>query len=378
MTRCIRSVTHVFFRQAACVVVLAAASMAAARERWTPEEANAWYDKQEWLVGCNFGPSTAINQLEMWQADTFDPETIDRELGWAAAIGVNTARVFLHEVVWQNDPDGLFTRLDKFLELADKHGIKPMLVFFDGVWDPDPQAGPQRRPRWHVHNSGWVQSPGRVVLADDAKQDALEPYVVAVLKRYANDDRVLAWDLFNEPDNGNGNSYGPLELKNKDERAVRLVRKSFEWAREVAPTQPLTVGVWHQGPWDRPNELSQTQQAALELSDVISFHNYDGADKMAARIAELRPLGRPLICTEFMARGNGSTFEAILPLLKKEKVGAYCWGLVDGKTNTKYPWPTWQFPALEEPDPWHHEIFHTDGKPYSQTEVDLIKRLTGE
>ena len=362
------------------VTIATAASFIAgtcsAAERWTPERAKQWYEKQPWIVGCNFTPSSAINQLEMWQADTFDPKTIDRELGWAHDIGFNTVRVFLHDIPWRDDRDGFFERVDKFLEIAARHKIRSIVVFFDGVWDPDPQSGRQNRPRPGVHNSGWVQSPGRVVLADSAKQDALKPYVTDVLKRYSQDERVLAWDLFNEPDNPNDNSYGPLELKNKDEVAERLVRLSFDWARAVSPSQPLTVGVWRGPAWDKADALNLVHKAALELSDVISFHDYGKPDSMQGRIVELRKYGRPLICTEFMARGNGSTFEAILPILKKERVGAICWGLVDGKTQTKRSWSTWQTPILGEPTPWHHEVFHTDGRPYSKDEVKLIRELT--
>ncbi|HJQ81776.1 MAG TPA: cellulase family glycosylhydrolase [Lacipirellulaceae bacterium] len=360
---------------ALCVLWRPLAALAA--ERWTPERAAEWYAAQPWLVGCNFAPSSAINQLEMWQGETFDPETIDRELGWAKSIGFNTVRVFLHELPWQEDREAFFERVDKFLEISARHGIRPMIVLFDGVWDPDPQSGPQRRPRTGVHNSGWVQSPGRVVLADPKKQDALQPYVSDVIKRYANDERVLAWDLFNEPDNPNSNSYGPLELKNKDEVAARLVRLSFQWARAVRPSQPLTVGLWRLEHWDKPEQLNQVHRAAVELSDVISFHDYGKTDVTQRRIKELKTYGRPLLCTEFMARGNGSTFEGALPIFKKEKIAAYCWGLVDGKTNTKYPWSTWQMPSLGEPDPWHHEIFHTDGRPYRDAEVKLIRELTG-
>jgi hypothetical protein len=358
----------------ACLLLFA--QVASAAERWSAEQANEWYAQQPWLVGCNFAPSTAINQLEMWQADTFDPRSIDRELGWAASIGMNTVRVFLHDVPWRDDREGFFERVDEFLDICKKHKIRPMIVLFDGVWDPDPQSGPQRRPRTGVHNSGWVQGPGRVILSDPAKQDALKEYVTDVIKRYGQDDRVVVWDLFNEPDNPNANSYGPLELKNKDEMAERLVRKSFEWAREVGPSQPLTVGLWRGPAWDQPEKLNLTHRAALELSDVISYHNYEGPAEMRARIAELRKTGRPLLCTEYIARGNGSTFEAILPILKEEKIAAYNWGLVDGKTNTKYPWPTWAMPELGEPDPWHHEIFHADGRPYRKAEVELIKKLT--
>jgi hypothetical protein len=139
----------------------------------------------------------------------------------------------------------------------------------------------------------------------------------------------------------------------------------------------LTVGVWRGPGWDNPQQLNQVHQAALELSDVVSFHDYGKPESMQARIGQLRKYGRPLLCTEYMARGNGSTFEAILPLLKKESVAAYCWGLVDGKSQTKYPWTTWKMPILGEPDPWHHDIFRTDGRPYREDEVKLIRELTG-
>lgn len=354
------------------------APAAFAADRWKPQQANEWYDAQPWLVGCNFLPSNAINQLEMWQPETFDPVTIDRELGWAQSLGFNSVRVFLHNLPWHDDRDAFLKHIDKFLEISAKHKIRPLIVFFDGVWDPDPQSGKQNRPRAGVHNSGWVQSPGRIVLADNAKQDALETYVTDVLRRYARDKRVLAWDLFNEPDNLNGNSYGPLELKNKDKVAARLLRETFKWAREIGPIQPLTVGLWGQSPqWDESETLNKVHQAAVELSDVISFHDYGKPESMNGHIRQLRKYGRPILCTEFMARGNGSTFEAILPILKKEKIAAYCWGLVDGKSQTKYPWITWQMPILGEPDPWHHDIFHTDGRPYRENEVKLIRELTG-
>ena len=345
-------------------------------ERWTPEAAHQWYDAQPWPMGCNYLPRTAINQLEMWQSETWDPAAIDQELGWAASLGFNTVRVFLHELPWQEDREAFAERVEQFLTIAQSHGIRPMIVLFDGVWDPDPQSGPQRRPRTGVHNSGWVQSPGRVVLADPARQDALQEYVVDVVRRWGLDPRVLVWDLFNEPDNDNGNSYGPLELKNKDEAAARLVRQAFAWARGARPQQPLTVGLWRGPAWDKPDELNQVHQAALELSDVLSFHDYGAADSMEARIKQLTSYGRPLLCTEYMARGNGSTFAAIVPVLKRERVGGYCWGLVDGKSQTKYPWHTWQMPILGEPDPWHHDIFRGDGSPYRDDEVQLLRDAT--
>lgn len=352
-----------------------------AANRWTPERANAWYAKQPWLVGANFVPSTAINQLEMWQADTFDPATIDRELGYAQGIGMNTMRVFLHDLAWREDAAGFFARVDQYLAIADRHGIKTLFVIFDGVWNPEPKAGKQPAPVPGLHNSGWVQSPGRDILKDPARQDELKPYVVSLLTRYKNDQRVLAWDLFNEPDNPNRQAYGrdgtntELPEPEKERLATQLLRKTFAWSREVAPSQPLTVGVWLGDYLEHPTEM---QRLCLEASDVISFHNYDNAAEMGKRIEGLQKLGRPVLCTEYMARGNHSTFADNLPVLKKHHVAAWNWGLVEGKSNTIYPWDSWVKPYAQAPPVWFHDVFRSDGAPFSTAEVELIRQLTGQ
>src|SRR5919109_950844 len=206
------------------------AGNAQSAERWTAERANQWYARQPWLVGSNYVPASAINQLEMWQADTFDPKRIDTELGWAADIGMNTIRVFLHDLLWQQDADGFKKRLLEFLEIADKHRIKTMFVLFDSVWDPHPQAGPQRAPKPGVHNSGWVQSPGAKALQDAKEHQRLEAYVKGVVGFLAKDPRVLAWDVWNEPDNLNGSSYRAQEPTNKIELALKLLPQAFAWA----------------------------------------------------------------------------------------------------------------------------------------------------
>ncbi|WP_200836636.1 sulfatase-like hydrolase/transferase [Roseiconus lacunae] len=355
------------------------ASFSSRPGRWTAKRANRWYDQIEWPIGANYVPSSAINQLEMWQADTFDPETIDRELGWAADIGMNTMRVFLHDIPWKTDSQEFFNRVDRYLEIADKHGIRTMFVFFDGVWHPYPKAGPQPEPTPGVHNSGWVQSPGRDILQDPSKQDALKPYVQSVLTRYKNDHRVLVWDLFNEPDNPNFNAYGgggakiELDQPEKTKFALRLVEKSFAWAREVDPSQPLTVGVWRGDYLTHPTEY---QRACLENSDVISFHSYEPETKTRQLIEGLAQFGRPMLCTEYMARGNQSTFEDILPLLQMHDVAAYNWGFVNGRSQTIYPWDSWKKAYTEQPDPWFHDIFDTDGTPYRVEETKLIQELS--
>lgn len=360
--------------------MLAVAPLAQANDaaRWTPAEADAWYAKQEWLVGANYTTSNAINQLEMFQADTFDPAAIDRELGWAKQqFGMNTMRVYLHDLLWQQDPQGLLKRVDIFLSIAQKHGIKPMLVLFDSCWDPDPVLGPQRRPIPGVHNSGWVQSPSRHMLVDRANDAHFQAYVEGVIGHFANDKRVLAWDLWNEPDNPGGGNYMDKQLKGEQERIAELLPKIFNWARTKQPVQPLTSGVWIGDDWS-PGAASLTsiQRTQLEQSDVITFHNYEQPEAFVSRIAQLRKYGRPLICTEWLARGNGSNVDTILPIARRENIGMINWGFVDGAIQTRFPWDSWQRPyTMEPPTVWFHDLLHTDGTPYRAREAELFRNL---
>jgi hypothetical protein len=346
------------------------------RAQWTPQQANAWSANKHWLVGCNFSPSTAINQLEMWQADTWDPKTIDRELGWGEALGFTSLRVFLHDLLWQQDPKGFLKRMDQFLDLAHKHRLGVMFVLLDSVWDPHPQLGPQRAPRPHLHNSGWVQSPGAAILADPTRHDELKPYVQGVIGHFRNDNRIDCWDLFNEPDNRTP-QYIQFEPKNKRELATMLLQKAFNWAREMNPSQPLTSGVWI-GQWNDPGKLTAMETCQLEESDVISFHSYGKLEDATKCVENLQRYGRPILCTEYMARPIGSRFDPVLGYFKEQHVGAYNWGFVSGKTQTIYPWDSWNKTYTAEPPVWFHDIFHPDGTPYDVKETDYIKSVTGK
>jgi hypothetical protein len=357
--------------------LIALAPAQAPSARWSEAKANEWYAKQPWLVGSNYIPATAINELEMWQAETFDPATIDKELGWAESLGMTTMRVFLHDLAWQQNSAGYRDRIDRFLQIAARHRIKPLLVLFDSCWDPNPGLGRQRDPRPGVHNSGWLQSPGAAALQDQQAYPRLEAYVTGVVKAFGADARVLGWDVWNEPDNTNTNSYGSTEPKNKVALVLALLPRVFEWARKAGSEQPLTSGVW-KGDWSTDDKLSPTERVQLESSDVISFHNYDSAAEFEKRIKWLERYHRPILCTEYMARGNGSTFQGSLPIARKYKVAAINWGFVAGKTQTYLPWDSWQKPYVDrEPSVWFHEIFTQDGTPYRQDEVDLIRKLTG-
>ena len=323
--------------------------------RWRAEKANAWYAGQGWLVGCNFIPSTAINQLEMWQADTFDTETIDRELAWAAALGMNAIRVYLHDLAWETDAAGFKQRMDRFLDLATRHKIKTAFVFFDDCWDANPKAGKQPAPQPGVHNSGWLQSPGRAAVNDPAAWPRLERYVKDIIGTFGQDQRILFWDLYNEP----GNS-------GQGAKSLPLLKKSFEWARATPPAQPVTAALYSNN-----KELDAFPYAA---SDIITFHNYNNAKDLSDQIARLKTSGRPVLCSEWLRRGC-SDIATHLPIFKKEQVACFNWGLVYGKTQTIYPWGS----KGGEPEPklWFHDLLRKDGSPFDPKEAALFKELTG-
>lgn len=323
--------------------------------RWTVERANAWYAKQPWRVGCNFIPSNAINQLEMWQAESFDSATLDRELGWAAGLGMNLVRVYLHDVAWEVDPAGFKQRMNRFLALAAGHGIGVLFVIFDDCWMPTAQLGRQPAPRPGVHNSGWLQSPGVRVVNTPAEWGRLERYVRDVVGSFGQDARVVMWDLYNEP----GNS-------GQDDKSLPLLQAVYGWARASAPTQPLTAGVWF------PNAALNAYQ--LEAADVITFHNYNDAANLAEQIAALRVHGRPLICTEWLRR-DISEVATCLPVFQRERVGCCNWGLVAGKTNTIFPWGSPE--GAPAPARWFHDLLHADGTPFDVNEVACFRALTG-
>jgi len=360
-------------------LLAAAANPAQARDLWTREQANSWYAKQPWMVGANYNNRSAINQFAMWQADTFNPKEIDEELGWASAMGMNIMRVYLHNLLWENDAAGLKQRMDQFLQIADKHKIRIMFVLFDSCWDPDPKAGPQRPPIPGIHNSGWMQAPGAARLADASQYGKLEAYVKDVVGRFANDKRVAVWDVWNEPNNSGGGMGFYKATPNKKELVAGLLGQVFDWARSANPSQPLTSGLWTGNHWDQADKLDAVEKIQVAQSDVMSFHDYNWPEQFETRAKQVLSYGRPVLATEYMARGNGSTFDGSLPLGRKYNIAMINWGFVDGKSQTRLPWDSWKKPyTFDEPTVWFHEVLRADGKPYRQAEVDLIKRLTGE
>ena len=352
-------------------------------QRWSEERAWDWKEENGWMVGTNFNPSTAINQLEFWQEDTYDPETIERELEWSAELGMNSHRVYLHNLLWDQDSLGFLKRVENYLGIADSNDIKTLFVLLDDCWHPVPKLGKQPDPLPFIHNSGWVQAPGSAILGDSLRHQEIKNYIKGVMSHFADDKRIVGWDLYNEP--GNETPLDPRypdrgpEVKDKDIYTLSLLKKAFKWAREVNPSQPITTSVWKtwgkDKNWSKLDSLSDLSRFAISNSDVISFHTYGNIEEMRLRIDQLEKYNRPILCTEYLARGQGSTFQAMLPLLKEKQISAINWGFVAGKTNTAFPWSSWQEKFDSLPKIWHHDIYLPDKTPYNQKEIDFIKEI---
>lgn len=354
----------------ACIAASVIAS-AAPKARWSAEKANAWAADKGWIVGCDYVTSNAINQIEMWQAETFSPELIDRELGYAESIGFNTVRVFFSHLVYFDNPREFKKRFSQFLDICEKHHIRALPTFWtNGGKCKDPKLGPQPPSRKGVHNSEWCMVPGTEWVNDTSTWPRLERMVKDILRTYRNDKRILMWCLYNEPENH----------RRGVKSSVPLMTATFKWAREVNPSQPLTAPVMRPIGDVHGNSLPEVS-FVLENSDVISFHCYRTPEVTEKFIKTLLPYGRPLICTEYMARTLGSTFEGCMPIFKKYNVGAINFGLVTGKLNCHYHWNKTkdgvEIPWDKEPEVWFHDIFREDGTPFSEAEIAFIKSQTG-
>ena len=371
--------------------------------RWSEARINAWYAYQPWLVGCNYYPATAINQIEMWQESTWDPAQIDKELGWASDIGMNTLRVYLHDLVWADDELGLYERMDEFLGICQKHGIRPWFVFFDDCHFPNPVLGEQPLPVMAYHNSGWLNCPARDVALRYAKGNAseaevaqLKGYVQKTMSRFKNDERVLTWELYNEPGRGNGleGDLGGSKVKsNIGEQSNKLVYDSWVWAREVNPSQPIMS-----------NSSGAVGKRNIKInrinSDLHSIHSYGGgAPRLREEILEYQRDGRPVLVTEWLARTKESLVGTCLPVMKELNAGAVNWGFVSGKSATIWPWESRKNAdgkkrsvlqerkagnvvnpgePMPEPEVWFHDLFRIDGTPYDSQEIEIFKELTSK
>jgi hypothetical protein len=341
--------------RAARGVRLPAGGAGEAGQRWGQERIQIWYEAIGAIKGVNYLPRYAVNSTEMWMDGSFDTEVIDEELGWAQDAGYTSVRVQLQYVVWKADPAGFMDRLKSFMETADANGLQVVPVFMDdmNIAGSAPQVGPQPEPIEGVHNSRWTPSPGAALAQDRSEWPQLERYVRDVVKAYNDDERVLFWDLFNRPGDGGG-----------AEATLPLLGQMFNWVREEGPDQPVAVAMWQEAS-DAMNRW------VLDRSDLVTFQSFEDARQVEATLERLSVHQRPVVCTDWLMRQAGSTFEEVLPLYSANRVGWFSRGLVNGKSQQ---WiQSVPHASAEKRGVWQHDVFRSNGEAYDDREVEWIR-----
>ena len=352
-------------------------------QRWSKERIWEWYNNRPWMRGCNYMSASSANRVDTWQELGFEERMVEteRELALVRDTGFNTIRIIPEFVVWQKEHDGFMERFDRYLDLCWKYGISCMVVLANDCMPPKterwklPDIGPQTYD-WGYHGGkkhsqhGTHTGPAPHYYLDDP-ETAAEYFemVRELITKYKDDERICIWDLYNEP----GNSQ-------RDGLTMPNLKKIFEIAREIDPIQPLTVAVWRlRGEMKTP--LSEVEQYALDNSDIISYHYYEGFLEHVKLIKRLKQEGRPIINTEWLGRCLHNNVFDVFPLFYLEKIGCYNWGFVAGKYQTYEPWEgTWdRYNSGEQRDvdftKWFHDLYRPNLRPYDPREIDLIKHL---
>lgn len=352
-------------------------------EQWSRERAWKWYNDRAWLRGCNYMSSDCVNRIDQWQEYGFEEhlKTADEELELAAKTGFNTIRIILEYYVWEQQHDGFMERLERFLAMAWHHGISCMIVLGNDCMQPKEMTKPSYFGEQSFdigYHGGRKQSQHEIFggmgyhLLDEPEL-ALRHYewVREIISTYKNDERVVMWDLYNEPGNAK-----------RDVVTLPHLKKYYEIAREIDPIQPLTSCTWRISP-DREKEIPAIERYALENSDIISYHNYHTYEDNIRIIKRLKDdYERPIVNTEWLARCLHNTVQELFPLFYLEKVGCYNWGFVAGKYQTYEPWnSTWQRydadPSIDvDFTKWFHDLYRPSHRPYDPKEIEIIKRYS--
>jgi hypothetical protein len=323
--------------------------------RWEDRRIWTWWDNIGVVRGVNYVPSYAVNSTEMWMEESFDPDMIDRELGWAQSLGFTSVRVPLQVLVWQDDADGFLDRLDALLDLADRNGLTVVPILFDdlNLAGRDPALGAQPDPVEGQHNTQWTPSPGPGVVRDQAQWADLEDFVRDIVRTFQRDRRILYWDLYNTA--GNSDLW---------EQSLPFMDQVFNWVRDIDPSQPLAVPAWR--------EFGSPMAARkLERSDIVTFHSFEHPELLEAKIKLLKRYNRPIVVSDWLMRQQGNTFEEVLPVYATHGVGWFSRGLVQGRTQMWVQQS--EFRNEDEPTVWQHDLLTPDGEPYDPQEIELIR-----
>lgn len=361
--------------------------MSEIRGRWSKERVWKWYNERPWIRGCNYMSRDCANRIDQWQEHGFEErfETTCEELKLAAETGFNSIRIIPEFYVWLKEHDGFMQRLERYVAAADKFGISCMVVFGNDCCPPKEEAlnrlhlGEQHVD-WGYHGGRKISQHGRFegagysVLDDPETAEKFYEFVREIVEKYKNDERIIIWDVFNEPGNSRRYSMSHLHMK-----------KFFEIIRKIDPIQPLTAGIFSVSGYFDYGKLPEIEKFGLENSDIISYHNYNSYINNVLELKRLKEFERPVINTEWLNRCAGNNVEEMFPLFFLEKVGCYNWGFVAGKYQTYEPWNTiWddlksgaEYAKNYDFTKWLHDLYRPSLNPYNPKEIEIIKTICG-
>lgn len=260
------------------------------------------------LRGANYVPSYARNDVQIWM--DYDAAVVDRELGYAERLKLNTVRVFLQVAVYEQDPQRFLDNFESFLSLCENHHIRMMPVIFDSCFGDFPDLGKYR-------DKDWMACPGQNRLGPE-HWPAMRKFVRDVVGEHKDDRRIVMWDVMNEP------TCTSFYQKEEDKQRIHtFVWQALDWVKAQKPSQPRTVGMMFS------SELPLVQDKV----DVLAFHNYrrDLREDIQGVRAIARKLGKPAIINEVVRNDQPAPYA--MPILYEEKIGWCFWELMLGSTQ---------------------------------------------
>ncbi len=265
------------------------------------------------IRGANYVPSYASTSVGMWK--DFDPQVIDRELALARRLSLNSVRVFLPYVVYEDDPQTFLKHVERFVELSASHNIRPMFVLFDSCFGDEPSLDKADSPTW-VNNPGYSR-------IGKEHWPRIERYASDVVGSFRGDSRVLMWDIMNEP----MADFAHVTRKERD-AIWEFCRHFCAFVKKHDPNKPITVG----------HAVVEYIPKTIDLVDVASVHSYspyaewlDNDLDLAFTYADRA--GKPVIVSEFGNPGAGQPYEMALDVIERRKIGFYFWELMIAKVQ---------------------------------------------
>ena len=230
---------------------------------------------------------------------TADPAILERDLGFAKRINLNSTRIWLNYQAYEREPQVYLDRLRNFIRTSHRLGFSTMPILWNGnSLNPD-----ILKPEFHPRG---------------------DAYVKAIVEAVKDEPGLLMWDIMNEPFTNDYYDRAPAEVKNKREGEITaFVRYYLTNVQKVDPVNATTVGY----------TFSRQLEPTADLVDVLTFHDYTNTRASVEdvyRIAEevSRKFGKPMMNSETGCIARGNPYDMVLQIAEEHHTGWYLFNLI--------------------------------------------------